>query len=851
MSFFETYKRPIFLVLTIFALVTFSITGVMLSFIGDAARSSKAPETIATPGGERVHLLLDDYEAGMRVARLQRLTRGGAVDMPAFIFSKVEVDDAPIAFQILRRMALESGIDVSDEDVSAVLDFACRQKDPPPFQQNAPAPPRLTRLQIAGAIEAGSVVSLEETVRDALRISMLVRTEMQGVDLSEAALADYVQQKRKLRSLSYAVWDGKKYREELERNPPTNPELEAWIATLDENARRSYVNDVVVRFQSAGVLYSDFDPSEWTAMLDGVEIGEAEIQARYDLDKETLYKLPDPPKDVSPKDGEKGDGEKGDGEKGDGEKPSEKKDDKDGGLLAQDGPPANPGQDASKPTEQGEQGDKKEGGEAGKQDQGPIGPLPPEQVGYRRVDEVKDEIRRKLQVEQLLRKLSEAAEKARSEAVAKVREAAKPADTPKPDEAKNPNDAPEAKDGQPNAESPKNESPKNESKDGGLIAQDFGQRPEGEVPPQGAQEQLSSQERAAQMEQARKEYAAFDFSAWFDANMKGKKGVVLVPARPTLAPPDAFQDYPPFGKWSSYWALSQLSEVGALSNMQAAEKGAFFFRVDERQTNVPKAIDEVREQALEGYYTSKATERAKTEAETFRKLVRSEAEKLKGEEVTKLKDAVPADIDAKLAKWREGLQATVDRLEKALASSDLPKTAIPKLEEQRNDARGKLALEKDERQRLQEAADAKLETEIKKIVEPVLAEAFDKAVTEAKIEVAKLGPFLDDASSSTRYQALEDGAEKFLTGNRTLLDAKKGFVSDPLEDAALMRQYVVRVDDVVTGDPSALTRKAMESMRSTFVTERINNLLTYSFSLRALKERYGFKTDAAKSSSSN
>ncbi|MCA8971946.1 MAG: hypothetical protein KDC95_19320 [Planctomycetes bacterium] len=846
MSFFETYKRPIFLVVSIFALITFSITGVMLSFLGGLTQPAKSPETLALPGGERVHLRLEDLEVARRIGWLHRLTRGGAVDMPAFVFERIDVEEPAKTFELLRRIAVERGIDVSDEDVNAVLDHACRQKE---AQQPGGQPPeRLTRLQIAANIRAGSIATLEETVREALRISMLVRSEMQGADLSEAALADYVKKKRKLRTVSYVYWDGKKYREELERNPPTNPELEAWIATLDDAGRRPYVNDVVVRFPSAGLLFDQVDPAEWTAMLDGIEIGDSEIQARYDIDKESLYKLPDPPKegDGDKGDGDKGDGDKGDGDKGDGDKGDgdKKNESKDGGLLTSQDPSPGSGKDQdpapkSEDEPQGPEGPQppkqdENSGDESKKNQGPIGPLPPEQVGYRRIEEVKEEIRRKLQVEQLVRKLSEAAEKARSEAVEAVRKAA----DAKKNEAKDgekPTDGGENKDGENKDDANKDDAKKDgENKDGGLLAQGE----PGEVPAQG-----SPEDEAARLERQRAELAAFDFEAWFDANMKGKKGAVFVPAKPTVAPPDAFQDYEPFGKWNGYWALSQMTDLGTLSNLQPAEKGAFFFRLVERQTGVPKAIDEVREQALEGYYATKSSSRAKTEAEAFQKLVREKAEALKADEVAKLKADSAADVDAKLETWRKGLEADIQRIETSLARTDLPAAAIPKLQQELADARTKLALEKDERTRLQEAADEKLEGELVKLLEPVMSEAFDTAVAEAKIETAKLGPFFVDVSSSGSFQMLEDGAPKFLQANRSVLDAKKGAVTDPLEDAALSRQYIVRVDDVQDGDDSAITRQAMETNREAFLGDRIGNLLTYSFDLRALRKRYAFQTD--------
>lgn len=826
MSFFETYKRPIFLAVAIFALITFSITGVMLSFIGDLAQPSSSDESIEIADGERVQLSVEDINAGLKLARLQRNLRYG-VDMPAFIFANVPLDNPRETFAILRRVAVEEGIDVADEDIEQVIEFACRQKES--MQPNQPPPPRLNKTLLAKVFNAGSIVELEEMIREALRVSMLVRAEMQALDVSEAALADYVKEQRKRRTVSYVRWDGKGFRAELERLPPDNQALAAWIAGLPENERAPFVNAEVVGFETAGLIFEQADPDEWAELLEGIEIGDADVEARYNADKEALYKIDEPKKPTT------GDGGKDGGEKPEDKTPEKTGDGKDGGLLAQDPAPKTEG--PQPPEDEA----KKDASQDDKKDQGPIGPVPPEQVGYRRIDEVKGEILRKLKVEAIVRKLAEKAEQARAAAV----EAARKAKEAEKDAEKDREKGPEKNSDAPKPDADKSAEKKaGDGKDGALLSQVQipGPGASGDMTPE--QQQEAAKQEQMRLQQQRADMALFDLKKWYEENMATKKGAVWVPAKGELAPPDSFQDFPPFGKWSSYWTLSQLQELGSISNLQPAEKGAFFVRLTDRKRNVPKPIEEVRETALESYYDRESSAKAKTLAEEFRKLVRQKAEELVKDEVAKLRDAVPGKVDERVKTWRTDLEAQVKDLQDKLAASDLPSSAIPVLQKQLEDVRGKLALESTERERVQKIEDEKLEAAIVEKIEPVMAEAFTLAAKEKSIDIEKLGPFFDDESNGARFSLLDDGPEKFLKSNTTIRDAEKGHVSEPVEDAAVQTWYVVRVDAVEDGDSSALTRKAMEAARDQFIADRVRNVLTHSFSHRALKERYQWKTKA-------
>src|SRR5262245_14476529 len=105
------YQRPILIGITVFVLLTFSITGTMLS----AFRGKEAPwiATCTLPSGAKVEIdraTFQDYASGcsLTIGRLP--------------FRRSRIDEQEVfRFIVLHRLALEAGLDVSQESINEFL----------------------------------------------------------------------------------------------------------------------------------------------------------------------------------------------------------------------------------------------------------------------------------------------------------------------------------------------------------------------------------------------------------------------------------------------------------------------------------------------------------------------------------------------------------------------------------------------------------------------------------------------------------------------------------------------------------------------------------------------------------
>ncbi len=380
---FEKYKRPLFLALTLFALVTFSITGAIYAYVARLGQPSLG--TILVPVGENgsktIELTMEDQQMGMSLARMQARLLQMQLPWRSFVFADLEPDftqDPTLVFAILRRVAIERGIDVSDEETDkAVLELVSKVGGDP--------------RQLARALGVGDESSLRLLVREGLKISILVHLEqLAGTDLSAAAQAEALGRKRKLLELQYLEFSSKEDEKKLLENPPDDGKLSAWIASLskDDQTKYGFVDPVHVRFDGVALLEAEAKLEEFAEELkDYEDPSEEDLETRYNFDRDRLYVRPDwkePGKDAS-----------GDGGG---------KRDEDGGLL----------QDPQGGAGSGGQG----GGETTKPPAKPQPMLPPtpEQAKYRPFQEVKEDVKRRMKLEAVVERLLDQARKASEEA---------------------------------------------------------------------------------------------------------------------------------------------------------------------------------------------------------------------------------------------------------------------------------------------------------------------------------------------------------------------------------------------------------------------------------------------------
>jgi hypothetical protein len=407
-TLFEKYKRWIYLGLTLFALVTFSITGAIYAFFGQVGKP--APGSIVLPATKkRVPLTETDLYYGQLLSRLQSYSLSGRFSFPAFIFNGMSMEgntEPKYSYGILRRVAIEGGLDVSDDEIKIYKERVFKNAQISPFD-------------LAVQLRLGNESTLDEVIREAIRISIYVRSEiLAAVELGDAALGDYIKKERKLVTLSHVDFEAGPKQKEWEKKPPKDEVLLAWVKKLDsaKQLNLGFVDDTQVRFDGMGLVYAKGDPAEWKEELkDFTAPAEEDLRARYNQDRDQLYVREEWKKKEA---AEKAAAEKEKQAKKDkkdqpAKKDQEAKKDKDGGLLQDPPKPKTSGDSSSDKSPGKGKNSPKQGGEA---------TVPtPEQAKYKSFEEVRADIERRIRLEAGLRKLLDRARKAAEEFVNKAK----------------------------------------------------------------------------------------------------------------------------------------------------------------------------------------------------------------------------------------------------------------------------------------------------------------------------------------------------------------------------------------------------------------------------------------------
>ncbi len=782
-------RKLLILGLTVFALLTFSVTGIM-STVLTSWFNPPLSRDIVLEDGRAAGVVDEDVRFGHWLLRLQSVLQGSfargfnqAIAIPAHLLAYSPADDRnsdsrELAYAMLRRAAIENGIEVSDDELDATIDYTLSSSPQGGWTLEALA---------AGMGFKGmsGLTELRLTFREALRITKFVRLLMLGtVDVSDAELAEFVKEERKLVTADYVSWSVPELRAELEKKPVSDQALSKWLMELPDSKRSdaALFDPIRVRADFVGMLYEEADPADFEAELEDTVIGDAEAQQRYERDKDMLYRKPLPKKPEPKQDGEKpGAKKKGDA----GKKPEQKK------AEPKKAEPKKPEPKQPEPKQpepkqpEPKQPEPKKDSNGGLQ-QAPLVQEPKPQtvilggkptdeaksevqgakIEYRPFEEVKEEILRKLKLEAALKSILASARVAR----------------------------------------------------------------------QKHEDEQQKKEKA-------EERLPFDFAAWWKTMAKGRPGLVFVPAAKTAQPPSDFAVLAPFGSFAVNYRLGETTRSDPLpSDIAGAEKGALFFYVQERVENAVKPLDSIRKEAREFYYETLASEKAEEAVKSFLKLVRSKAEELKKDEVAAHKKSVEERVSGQFDRWLADLQAKLKSFDTKLADPNRPKRALAKMQERKAELIALIAKKDERRSEIKKKIEEESKDELSKKLEPAMAEAFDLAVAAQKLSTKRLGPFYIDESRGSRFSLVSKGTELFLKTHATLTqDPKEGHVSEELFDAGERVRYVVRLSKVEKGGEDALSRRHLEEKRWVFKMRRYQNALMWGWDFQSLKDRYQWK----------
>lgn len=275
-GFFRKYQKLILYTAGIFALVTFSITGAVTQWLQGVTTGPTGPMPTISVGGKQVELQLEDNEiAGQLARRIPTLPPGV---LPEFIVGK-DSNDLATRLAILRRAAIECGIDVSLDEVDDAIDWLVRAS-------NARNQASDTKTQLALQRGMSSLGQYRSLVKEAMRIGNFVLLMSMGVDVSDAASMQQLLEgeDREKIACRVATFDMKALEQELAaKGDITEDGIRSWMEEKsDAEKSRLEVFDTNRVSLLLGVLrHEAFDATQWTEELSGFEFGEQQKGVLY------------------------------------------------------------------------------------------------------------------------------------------------------------------------------------------------------------------------------------------------------------------------------------------------------------------------------------------------------------------------------------------------------------------------------------------------------------------------------------------------------------------------------------------------------------------------------------------
>ncbi len=310
-SFFHKYQRPLMLGLAFFALLTFSVTGAMLTFFSRCSgeMESKLP-LLTLQDGTRHRVTMTEWETAQDVFRLfverfplldlgyDRNKEGGpSEEEKAHAFDRV---------LILYCAAKAAGIGVTDAVIqdfihSPIAMYIWKIKDQQTYER------------IVYQFFRTSLPRFEKAFRELKRIQFYVQTLASGENTSLLSVLEAARKAGEVFQVEYVPWKEGDFEKDLKKKKVTDKELLAFLDKLPEGEKAPFLERRVVNLEVAWMekgtsvqalkkAVTRLHPAKGSPgarFLEGLDkklaaITPAEISRYYDTNKEKLYKLNPP-----------------------------------------------------------------------------------------------------------------------------------------------------------------------------------------------------------------------------------------------------------------------------------------------------------------------------------------------------------------------------------------------------------------------------------------------------------------------------------------------------------------------------------------------------------------------------
>jgi len=286
-GFFRRHQKKLLYTAGLFTLLTFSVTGPLLTTVDRLFGKQKDMPSIEV-GGERVKLVPEDYQFGGIIARNLSNMQGNASlppVLPPLGTGEGSKNDLDQMLAILRRAAIAEGIDVSMVEVDRAIDALRKQSKVE------------TAARLAGYRGFGSLAEYREVVREAMRIGTYVRIQTLALDCSDAKVLQQVVADREKVTFRVAQFDEKAAEEQMKAAATlTDDDLRTWLEgknELEKSRMQAFdSNHLELRFGALLLAEGQFDVAQWQeGVLKDFAPKEDQLRATYEQEKELRFKL--------------------------------------------------------------------------------------------------------------------------------------------------------------------------------------------------------------------------------------------------------------------------------------------------------------------------------------------------------------------------------------------------------------------------------------------------------------------------------------------------------------------------------------------------------------------------------
>ena len=339
--------------------------------------------------------------------------------------------------------------------------------------------------------------------------------------------------------------------------------------------------------------------------------------------------------------------------------------------------------------------------------------------------------------------------------------------------------------------------------------------------------------------------ANWDFAAAWTDLTKDKTGFVLKPMKGRRNA-EGLKDLDSEDLGLGQWALSvQSGAVQSKGDMPfqpiRTTKAVAIYRATDVEVRPLKPWDKLKPLAEGAYFAEKAKEEGETKKKTFEEALLRLAKAKMPEKVAEFEGKRSTRVDEKLAEWERTTQQGIADAERTLtglpAGTQAQKAWQKKLETLRTELEGK------------DGKRTVLDLEVGKAIENEVAEeakkhhrdVLDAAAAEAGFTVADHGPYVRELSSRPRFDKAYDPTVVFLFRNHSKL--KEGESTGLVQDQTNRRwifAVCTKVEPITVQD---LTRREFEGSRTgngflSFATQQANLAYRQAFTQEALEKRY-------------